>query len=553
MNFRNSRRGKVLRQAALAAVACAGIADVQAFRIDTGNPDLKLNWDNTVKYSTAFRIKGQSEGLTEAANEDDGDRNFDRGLISNRVDLLSEFDLTYKGFGARVSGAAWYDTAYNRSNDHDSPATANQLSVPYDEFTSDTEKLHGRKAELLDAFIFGRFELGQTRATFRVGRHSLIWGESLFLGANGIAAGQASVDIAKAQSVPNTQFKELIRPIEQISGQVQITPEVSVGAYYQWRWEKNRFPAVGSYFSTNDVFGEGAERLLFFGPFAATKAKDIEAKDSGQGGVQVRFRVGETDYGLYAIRYHDRSPQLYLRGLLPGTPPGVNLPGQFLWVYPENITAFGASFSHTFGEFNVAGEASIRRNMPLSSDSQLDLFGIVPPAFGGPSAAADNDDNPLYAVGRTAHAQISWLASLGPNFLAREASFLGEIGWNRTLSVTKNRDALNPNADRDAWNVRMVYEPSYRQVFPGVDLSVPVGLGFGIGNSSAVGSAFMGDRAGDVSVGINAVYVDAWRFSVNYTRFFGPEGTFLDEDNHISFKQALKDRDFISLSVRRTF
>lgn len=553
MKLKNCPRGKVLRQAALAAVTCAGAADALAFRIDTDNPDLKLRWDNTVKYSAASRINGQSDRLLEASNEDDGDRNFDRGIISNRIDLLSEFDIAYKGFGARASGAAWYDSVYNRSNDHDSPATANQASVPYNEFTSDTEKLHGREVELLDAFVYGGFGLGQTRATFRLGRHALIWGESLFFGANGIAAGQAPIDIVKAQSVPNTQFKELIRPVEQFSTQLQLSPDVSIGAYYQLRWEEHRFPAVGSYFSTNDVFGEGAERLLFFGPFAATRAKDIEAKNSGQGGVQLRFRGGETDYGLYAIRYHDKSPQLYFRNLLPGTPPGVNLPAQFQWVYPESITAFGASFSHTFGDVNVAGEASVRRNMPLSSNGQLDLFGIVPPAFGGPTGAADNDDRPLYAVGRTAHAQLSWLATLGPNFLSNETTFLGEVAWNRTTSVTKNRDALNPNADRDAWNVRMVYEPNYRQVFPGVDLSVPIGMGYGIGNSSAVGSAFLGDHVGDISIGVKALYLGAWNFGLNYTHFVGPEGTFLDSANHISFKQALKDRDFISLSVSHTF
>lgn len=519
-----------------------------AFEIATGNPDVSMHWDNTIKYSTAARVNDASGKLTSSSNQDDGDRNFGKGLISSRIDLLSEFDVVYKGFGARLSGAAWYDTIYNRSNNNNSPATTNQFSVPYNEFTRDTMNLHGRKAELLDAFVFGKFDVNEKTATFRIGRHTLLWGESLFFGANGIAAGQAPIDIVKAQSVPNTQFKELIRPTEQLSGQLQLTSNLAIGAYYQVQWEKSRFPAVGSYFATGDIFDAGAENLLYFGPFAATKAQDIEAKNSGQGGVQVKFRSDETDYGLYAIRYHDKAPQLYFRGLLPGTPPGVDLPAQFMWVYPENITAFGASFSRTFGDFNIAGEASIRHNMPLASDGQFDLFGIVPG-----STQADNDANPLYAVGKTAHAQISWLATLPSSFVSREAVFLGEIAWNRTTSITKNSAALNPNADRDAVNIRMIYEPTYRQAFPGVDLSVPIGLGYGIGNSSAVGSAFLGDQVGDISIGVNVAYLDAWRLAANFTHYFGPEGTFLDAANHTSFKQALKDRDFVSLSIRRTF
>lgn len=522
---------------------------VQAFQIDSGDPDLRLRWDNTFKYSTASRLKGASDQLTARNNHDDGDRNFSRGLISNRVDLLSEFDAIYKNVGARVSGAAWYDSVYNESNDNNSAATANAFSVDHDEFTHATEKLHGRKGELLDAFVFARFNLGDARGTVRAGRHALVWGESLFFGANGIAGTMAPVDAVKAASVPNTQFKELIRPTEQFSGQLQLTPDVSIGAFYQWRWEKTRLPASGSYFSVLDTISDGAERLIIGPnpvvpggePLALFREQDMKAKNSGQGGVQIRFRAGETDFGLYAVRYHDKTPQIYIR-------PGAGAPdfasgrlGTYQWVYPENIRAFGASVSHTFGDYNVAAEISTRRNMPLSSDGVTILDG-----------SGDNDGDARYAVGNTLHAQVSWLATLGPSFIANEADFLGEVAWNRVLDVTKNRQALNPLADRDATNVRFVYEPRYRQVFPGIDLSVPVGLGFGIGNSAVVG-AFNGDKVGDLSIGLTALYLNQWRAGLTYTHYFGPSGTSLDEDNHISFKQSLKDRDFIALSIQRTF
>jgi len=523
--------------------------DVQAFEIDTDNPDLRLRWDNTVKYSNAFRVEGQSDQLTSRPNHDDGDRNFDRGLISNRFDLLSEVDLTYRNFGARVSGAAWFDSVYNGDNDNDSAATANALSVYHDEFTRDTEKLHGRKGELLDAFVFGRFDVGDAKATVRAGRHALVWGESLFFGANGIAGGMAPIDAVKAASVPNTQFKELIRPTEQISGQLQLTPDISIGAFYQLRWDRTRLPASGSYFSVLDIISDGAERLIAAPnpvipdgePLAFFRQQDMKAKNSGQGGVQLRFRAGETDFGLYAIRYHDKTPQIYLR-------PGAGAPdfqtgqiGTYQWVYPENIRAFGASASHTFGDYNVAAEVSTRRNTPLNSDAVTILDG------GG-----DNAGDARYAVGNSLHAQVSWLATLGPSFIANEADFLGEIAWNRLLSVTKNREALNPLADRDAANIRIAYEPRYRQVFPGVDLSVPVGLGFGLGNSSVVG-AFNGDKVGDLSIGVTALYLNEWRAGVTYTHYFGPGGTSLDDDGHITFKQSLKDRDFIALSLQRSF
>lgn len=547
--------GRGLSIVAAALLAQFAVApQTWAFEIDTGNPDLKVLFDNTLKYSTGWRLKDPSSTLTTQPfahwpNLDDGDRNFRKGLINNRLDLLTELDVSYKGFGARLSGAAWYDSVYNQSNDNNSPSTANNVSVPNNQFNSAVERMHGRKAELLDAFVFGKADLGESKLTFRAGKHTLLWGESLFFGANGIANGQGSIDIIKAATVPNTQFKELMRPVQQISGQLQINPNVSVGAYYQLKWEKLRLPGVGSFASFIDFVGEGGERLIvgdpggpFVGAPAFWRGNDIKAKDSGQGGVQTRFRIDEMDFGLYAIRYHDKGAQVYLR-------PDHGLPnfltgqvGQYLLVYPENIKSYGASATTTIGSVNYAVEISVRRNTPLDSDAALDLAGT-----------GDNNSNPLYAVGNSAHAQLSWLASIGPTFISKEADFLGEIAWNRRTSVTSNYSALNINATRDATNIRMVYEPKYRQVFPGVDLSVPIGVGYGISGNSSVVGAFNGERVGDLSIGVAGSYLDAWRFGINYTHYFGPEGTFIDAYGHRSFQQAQKDRDFISATLRRTF
>ena len=114
------------------------VSSAHAFEIKTKTPGLKVYWDNTLKYSTGFRVGSQSDTLTDTAknpsnlNQDDGDRNFDSGLISNRVDLFSELDIIYKGWGARISGAAWYDSVYNTGNDNDSPGTANAIDVAHE-------------------------------------------------------------------------------------------------------------------------------------------------------------------------------------------------------------------------------------------------------------------------------------------------------------------------------------------------------------------------------------------------------------------------------------
>lgn len=534
--IRRPRRHPLWQCMMIGTLTAGSVQVAHAFDIETGLPDVKLRWDNTVKYSAAARVKGRSDALIANPNFDDGDRNFSRGLISNRFDLLSEADLSYQNFGGRLSGAAWYDRVYRGDSDNDSPATSNTVSTPYPGFPEETRKLHGKKGELLDAFVYGKVDVGEESAlSFRAGRHSLLWGESLFFGGNGIGNGMTTVDVIKALSVPNTQFKELLRPIGQVSGLYQIRSNLAVGAYYQYRFEPYRLPSAGSYFAAVDPSPTGGESVLVPGPGGALlsvpRGADIHAKDSGQGGLHLRWRPDNwgTDLGFYAIRYHDRTPQQVT--LLVPTP-------NFYFVYPEGVQAYGVSASKTLGDYNLAFEFSVRKHAPLVS---VPTLAFVPGTSTG------------YARGTTLHANFNWIASLGPSFIAQEASFVGELAANYTQRVTENPQAVSPTTRRSGMGMRFVYEPTYRQVFPGLDVGVPVGLGYTpAGRSSAAGGLGV-HHGGDMSIGLNGTYLAVWKFSLNYTHYYGPEATFVDANNNQTFRQTLKDRDFVSLSLQTTF
>ena len=140
--------------------------------------------------------------------------------------------------------------------------------------------------------------------------------------------------------------------------------------------------------------------------------------------------------------------------------------------------------------------------------------------------------------------------------LAREAMLLAEIMWNRVLSVDKNPGALDANSTRDATALRLLLEPTYRQVLPGLDLSVPIGLGYSPkgSRSRALGPALPPENGGDFSIGLSGSYLDVWRFSLAYTHYFGPEAPILKGvPPAFSYGQFLRDRDFVALSLRRTF
>ena len=288
---------------------------------------------------------------------------------------------------------------------------------------------------------------------------------------------------------------------------------------------------------------------------------DLKASDSGQFGLQAKWRVAETDLGLYAIRFHDKDPQQVTRlGLvtIPNVSPFVAPTGYYL-TWHEATTAFGVSASRSVGEVNLAVETSVRHNQSLASSGHAaDASALAPP---GAVAASDNRDNPAYAVGKTAHANVSAIWSLEPSALWREALFIGELAWNRLLSCTKSCAALDPNATRDAVSLRLVFEPTYRQVLSGLDLGVPVGLGWTPkGSRSVIGPfAYPAEGGGDFTLGLNGTYDQAWKFNVAYTKFFGNAAPLLDLPANpatppsFTYQQSRKDRDFVSISVRRSF
>ena len=558
---RNGRMFAYRRISLAAMTLLAG--GVQAADIDVGNPDMAVRWDNTVKYSAATRLKAANVVLLSNPNTDDGDRNFSKGIISDRLDVFSELDVIYKkSMGLRLSAAAWYDAAYMGTNDNPGfpgGAFPNQFSVPYNRFTAGTRDVNGRKVAMMDAFVFAKFDLGDASGTIRIGRHSLLWGESLFFGANAIAGGMMPVDVNKLQSVPGTLFKEAILPVPQVSGQIQLNSNVSVGAYVQTGFVASRLPGVGSYFSNADPAPAGGEALLL-GPGVppAIRTADIDPKRNGQGGVQLKVRGEQTDYGLYAIRFDEKTPQLVVNLVpVPGAPAGTVMPGSYTLVYPHGVTAYGASLSRTFGNYNLAIEGSIHRNQDLASSQAVNLAGLSHPGVIFP--ATNNTNNPGYAVGNTAHINLSTIGSLDSNPLWREATLAAELAWSRVLSVTQNAAAADPNASRDGVAVRAVLEPTYRGVFDGVDIGVPVGLGWAPYGSRPMAvsnpNAWIPAGGGDLSIGLNATVRDAWRFTLAYVHYYGPAATFNDaaRNNAYSWGQTLADRDFISASLRYSF
>ena len=262
-----------------------------AFKIDTGNEDIRVNWDNTFRYNLGYRVGNQDQAILANPNLDDGDRNFATGIVANRLDVLSELDVTFKkDYGFRVSWAGWYDYAYAKDSfDNNSLSTSNTLKNGQQTLgINDYVKYYyaGPNGEVLDAFGFGRFSLGDVPVQLKAGRHTLYFGESLGLtaGLNSISYTQSPIDFFKGYAVPGTSLKELFRPLNNISVSVAPVQGLSITGQYFLQWEPARYPEAGSYLGIYDFFLNGAQSLLDPDLGVIQRGADIsppDAKDWG--------------------------------------------------------------------------------------------------------------------------------------------------------------------------------------------------------------------------------------------------------------------------------
>lgn len=523
------------------------------------NPDgdWQTRWDNTVRYSAGYRLKAPSDALinpvSEKANSDDGDRSFDRGLVSNRVDLLSEFDIQKDGYGLRLSGAAWYDDVYNRRNDHDSAISANRASVDYNEFTSGTRDVAGRRAEMLDWFVFGHNDIGDAQLSYRLGQHSLIWGTSMFFGMNGIAKGMAPIDVYKL-SIPGTQAKETTIPVPQLSSTLQLTNDTSIEAYVQFKYRATRLHPSGSYLSSTDMLGDGAERMYIGKPTAnrcGNPAVPIGQRfnncylnyagtDEGEQHNNFGFALNtrsewlDADLGFYAINYRDTSTiiQTNTSGAAAGT--------YKLIVPTEPVRAYGMSVARLIGGANIGLEVSVRENQPLAAKE-------------GSVTGADPD----YVTGSTEHVNLSWTLIGGKSVLWDGYSLVGEYAANHVRSVDDVRtsvagryavgtEKVNDEKNTRSSGMRVIFTPTWYQVASGLDVSLPVNVGWAFQGNSMIDTSFpfggSPDRAGELILGVNTVYLNKWIATLSWINYLGPADS-----------QPLADRDYLRFSMQTSF
>lgn len=605
---------KLLAMSVLAAIS----TQAHAFQLDTSD-DWDVRWDNSFKANAMFRTEAiDKDVVTNRYNHagerspgagwfvaDDGDLSVDRsnlGLVSSRIDLLTELDVIYKqDFGFRISAAAWYDPQYGSSSDHptDRRNTWGQPSVDVGDYTETAEDWHYAGGEVLDAFVFANFDIGETTMGIRAGRHTIYWGNSLLgVGAiNSFGGSMSPLDFNKGLSVPGTEAKELFRPTAKISGIWQVSDNTTLNAYYNFEHGRHRLPEAGTYLSPITGLTEDSEFIRFPPPASSDPADltglgrtgyRVDYKDRTEGGdfgfnVQYYVDRWNLEMSFIYMNYVDKNLHglaggadfMQLAGILPPTAPasgwddGAYGIGKGFWIFKEDIDMFGISLAKEIGGVSVGLDIAYRQDAGLAPGFTQTLSQTynVPAGFDplvpaslhilknkdGTNMTEDqmfaaDSGSTLGAVGDTLSVVVNGIGLLNDNGIWEGGSWIAEATFAMLDDCTENCHVLDPRIREDLWttNVALVFKPTWYQIFPGTDLSIPISWNHMFGNRKKGLFTFAGDgEGGSASIGAELLVNQQWTFRASYNARYGPVNA--------GIGGLLKDRDNVSLTLKRTF
>jgi len=466
------------------AVSLASTLAAPAFGVTFNIGEIEGQFDSSLSVGASWSVKGADQNLIGVNNggsglsqtTDDGRLNFNKGETFSKIFKgIHDLELKYGDTGVFVRGKYWYDF---------------ELKDEGREFKdiSDSNRKEGAQAsgaQILDAFVYHNYAIGEQPGSVRLGKQVVSWGESTFI-RNSINEINP-VDVSAFRR-PGAEIKEGLIPVNMFYVAQSLTENLSMEAFYQLEWDQTVVDNCGTFFSQADVAADGCDdnlRLLakrstvFAAAEAAApgsgnptlgalalngvdineegslvrRAADRDARDSGQWGLAFRYfsQALDTEFGAYAMNYHSRAP--FLSATAPGAavygaaagfgslaPVVVAGNSQYFMEYPEDIRLYGVSFSTTLPTGTAwSGEVSYRENAPVALNTTDILFaGVGPladinPAFGVFGNASLLDGVPSSDLNGYRRKEITQFQTTFTHFIdqvmgASRVTLVGELG-----------------------------------------------------------------------------------------------------------------------------
>ena len=379
-----------------AALCAAALASAPAAAVEFQAGGASASLDTTLSHGLSWRLSDPKD-RPERVNSDDGDLNYERGIVSNTSRFVSELDVRSGGFGAfaRVQGFVDFE---NR----DDAGARTPLSA-------EARDRVGDDLEVLDLYASGAFDLGDTPIDARIGNLVLNWGESTFIqgGVNVVNP----FDAARLRK-PGAELREGLLPVPAAAVAAAPTPNLSLEGFYQLKWAETRIDPSGTYFSTNDYATPGGERAFLYddefpvsdrggafnslsplapainadlaaaglpGSFgldfmSVPRAADRDARDSGQWGVAVRYyaeELADTEFGFYFVNHHSRLPIVSARY---GTMEGItNAAGAAAALQAATSTTIGAVRKRVVAGFTANVTQAVEAAVPADTPDRAQV------------------------------------------------------------------------------------------------------------------------------------------------------------------------------------
>lgn len=476
----------------LGAAAVPGLACAQ---------DAEVRWTNTVRLSTSYQFN-EVPPLAENKCWSGVNCGYGSDFTQGRADWLSELDVEKGGWGLQASLEARKDTVEPDSS----------------------------YFQLFDANIHGTTSLAGRPLTLSFGRQSVIWGESLYFAGNGIAGAQAPIDDTNGFDSTGYAATAHFLPVAQASATWQVADKITLLAYQQFEWRRDRVDPEDAYAPAGDVLGDDyLKRIALYnpqyGPISYDRVDGRTPSGLDQFGLGLRLRQDEWDIGFYALEFDAKTPALIYYHQVH----------TYSLDYARAIGLIGASLAGPVGDATLGAEVSARRHMPLTDGG---IF--LDPGRNGAQAGPR---------GNTVHGQVSLTLPIEPSpFLPGGATWTSEIAGNHLAEITANPDQLAPGRTRDAAALRSSLALQFYQVRPRLDLSVPVTLGYGLYGRSAV-IPEMNRNAGDISLGLAATFDSSWTAALTATHYFGTDA--MPVPGYAG--RSLSEWDKIGVSLQRSF
>ena len=551
---------------------------------------INFNLENKFSVSAAMRVQrrdpaliGKANGGTSfSTNKDDGDLAFNKGdLVSSEAKLTSDLTISKGNFGLFARGTAFGGNLIDHRDLFNIANYGAGKEAPISEYDAKNKAVSDHNdagVDWLDTYLYGSFPVFNHNVSFKLGRHSLNWGESTFV-LNGINS-MLAFDANRARS-PDFELNEVVIPAAMASVAVNLTDKITAEGFYQLKWEKTVIDASGTYFATNDFAGIGGTRAnIGFGQApentpgtSATRLPDRNPRDMGQYGVALHYFANwlhDTDLGLYAMNYHSRLP--VYSGISANVPLAV-AGAHYFAEFPENIHLYGASFNTSlpFG-FALQGEYSFKQGQPLQLDTvELLLAGLGAPSQFNPIPGATTPNQYLRGWRRKDISQfdLGTTKLFGPSeWLGwSQVLFLGEVAYMHVHNLESTstlrydgpatdtpgdaataaslgvpQQAASGYATADSWGYNLLARATYNNVLNLFTLEPTLRFIHDVhGLSPKPVSDFVEGRM-QATVSLGMRFRNEISTEVGYTNFFGA-----------GKENLLSDRDFVSASVKYTF